>query len=81
MMPVSKMPPATPGTAAPLPAGTPETPASPFDVILSLESLAATNVFNKDGVNSQFTDPYGIGQTSRQYIPPRQVIGTIAYSF
>ncbi|HET9864039.1 MAG TPA: flagellar hook-length control protein FliK [Steroidobacteraceae bacterium] len=44
MIPVSKMPPATPGTAAPLPAGTPETPASPFDVILSLESLAATNV-------------------------------------
>lgn len=53
---------------------------APHDSNLRL-SLAATNVFNKDGVNSQFTDPYGIGQTSRQYIPPRQVIGTIAYSF
>jgi iron complex outermembrane receptor protein len=44
-------------------------------------SLTATNLFDKDGVNSQYTDPYGTGQTSRQYIPPRQVIGTIAYSF
>lgn len=53
---------------------------APHDSNLRL-SLAATNLFDKDGVNSQFTDPYGIGQTSRQYIPPRQVIGTIAYSF
>ena len=43
--------------------------------------LAATNVFNVAGVNSQYTDPYGSGQTSRQYIPPRQVIFTIGYSF
>jgi iron complex outermembrane receptor protein len=44
-------------------------------------SIAATNVFNVNGVNSRYTDPFGIGQTSVQYIPPRQVIGTIAYSF
>jgi iron complex outermembrane receptor protein len=44
-------------------------------------SLAATNLFDKAGVNSRYTDPYGTGQTSEQYIPPRQVIGTIAYSF
>jgi iron complex outermembrane receptor protein len=44
-------------------------------------SLAATNLFDKDGVNSRFTDPYGSGQTSQQYIPPRQVIGTVAYSW
>jgi iron complex outermembrane receptor protein len=44
-------------------------------------SLAATNLFNVAGVNSQFTDPYGTGQTSRQYIPPRQVILTLGYSF
>ena len=43
--------------------------------------LAATNVFNVAGVNSQYTDPFGTGQTSRQYIPPRQVIFTIGYSF
>ena len=44
-------------------------------------SLAATNVFNVAGINSQYTDPYGTGQTSRQYIPPRQVILTLGYTF
>ncbi len=44
-------------------------------------SLAATNAFNVDGVNSKYTDPYGTGQTSQQYIPPRQIIGTVAVAF
>ena len=44
-------------------------------------SLAGTNLFNVNGINSKYTDPYGTGQTSQQYIPPRQVIGTIAYKF
>ncbi|MDE2487528.1 MAG: TonB-dependent receptor [Alphaproteobacteria bacterium] len=44
-------------------------------------SIAATNLFDKAGVNSRYTDPYGTGQTSQQYIPPRQVIGTIAFQF
>ncbi|HEY1879123.1 MAG TPA: TonB-dependent receptor [Caulobacteraceae bacterium] len=44
-------------------------------------SLVATNIFNVAGVNSQYTDPFGTGQTSRQYIPPRQVILTLGYSF
>jgi iron complex outermembrane receptor protein len=43
--------------------------------------LAATNVFEVKGINSQYTDPFGTGQTSRQYIAPRQVIFTIGYSF
>jgi iron complex outermembrane receptor protein len=43
--------------------------------------LAATNVFNEAGINSQYTDPYGTGQSSRQYIPPRQVIFTVGYRF
>jgi iron complex outermembrane receptor protein len=43
--------------------------------------LTATNVFNVAGINSQYTDPYGTGETSRQYIPPRQVILTLGYSF
>ena len=43
--------------------------------------LAATNVFNVAGINSHYTDPFGTGQTSRQYIPPRQVIFTIGYTF
>ena len=44
-------------------------------------SLAVTNAFSRDGVNSRYTDPYGTGQTSEQYIPPRQVIGTLAFAF
>jgi iron complex outermembrane receptor protein len=46
-----------------------------------LLDLALTNVGNVAGVNSQYTDPYGTGQTSRQFIPPRQVIFTVGYSF
>jgi iron complex outermembrane receptor protein len=44
-------------------------------------SLAATNALNVHGVNSRYTDPYGSTQTSQQYIPPRQIIGTVAYRF
>jgi len=44
-------------------------------------SLLVSNVGNTAGVNSQYTDPYGTGTTSRQYIPPRQVIGTVSYRF
>jgi iron complex outermembrane receptor protein len=44
-------------------------------------SLTGTNVFNVDGINSRYTDPYGTFSTSQQYIPPRQIIGTIAYKF
>jgi iron complex outermembrane receptor protein len=44
-------------------------------------SIAATNVFNVDGVNSKYLDPYGTAQTSEQYIPPRQVIASVAYAF
>ena len=44
-------------------------------------SLTATNLTNEAGVNSRYTDPYGTGQTSQQYIAPRQVMATVAYSF
>lgn len=44
-------------------------------------SLACTNLTNKAGVSSQFTDPYGSSQTSLQYIAPRQIVGTVSYSF
>ncbi len=43
--------------------------------------LAATNVTDVAGINSKYTDPYGTAQTSVQYIPPMQVIGTVAYRF
>ncbi len=44
-------------------------------------ALTATNIANKAGVNSQYTDPYGTGQTSVQYIAPRQVMATVGFSF
>jgi iron complex outermembrane receptor protein len=44
-------------------------------------SLGVSNLFNVAGINSRYTDPYGTGQTSDEYIPPRQVIGTVAYQF
>lgn len=44
-------------------------------------SIAATNVTNKAGIAGRFTDPYGSGQTSNEYIAPRQVVFTARYSF
>ncbi|MFI4933732.1 MAG: TonB-dependent receptor [Caulobacterales bacterium] len=44
-------------------------------------SVAATNVFNEVGINSRYTDPYGTFTTSNQYIPPLQVIGTVALRY
>jgi iron complex outermembrane receptor protein len=44
-------------------------------------SIAATNLFNVAGVNSRYTDPYGTGQTSQEFIPPLQVVGTVRYAF
>ncbi len=44
-------------------------------------SLAATNLTNKDGVNSRFTDPYGSSVTSETYIPPRQFLVSARYDF
>jgi len=44
-------------------------------------SAGVSNLFNVDGINSRYTDPYGTGQTSDEFIPPRQLIGTVAYQF
>ena len=41
--------------------------------------VTTTNVGNTAGINSRYTDPFGTFMTSNQYIPPLQVIGTIAY--
>jgi iron complex outermembrane recepter protein len=44
-------------------------------------SLAVTNLANKAAVNSRYTSPYEQGLTSEEFVPPRQIIGTIAYKF
>jgi iron complex outermembrane receptor protein len=43
--------------------------------------LAGTNLANRAGVNSRYTDPFGTGQTSQQFIAPRQVIYTVGFAF
>ena len=44
-------------------------------------SLSATNLTDEDGIGGRFTDPYGSGQTSNEYIAPRQVVFTVGYAF
>lgn len=43
--------------------------------------LTLTNLFNKDGVASRYSNPFGSFTTSDMFIPPRQVIGSIRYDF
>jgi iron complex outermembrane receptor protein len=43
--------------------------------------FSVTNLLDKAGVNSRYTDPYGTFTTSQQFIPPRQILGTVSYSF
>ena len=44
-------------------------------------SVAATNVGNVAGIASRYTDPFGTFMTSDQYIPPLQVVATIAFKY
>ncbi|WP_404476425.1 TonB-dependent receptor [Novosphingobium sp. BL-52-GroH] len=43
--------------------------------------LRAQNITNKAGIASRFSDPYGSGTTSVEYIPPRQVMGSVSVDF
>lgn len=44
-------------------------------------TLRVTNLFDEDGVNSRYSDPYGSAQVMETYIPPRQVILSVGYKF
>jgi len=44
-------------------------------------TLRAINLFDKNGINSRFSDPYGSAQVMDTYIPPRQVILSVGYKF
>ncbi len=50
------------------------------DQNLSVQFIV-TNLTDKAGVNSRYTDPYGTFTTSQQFIPPRQILGTVSYAF
>lgn len=44
-------------------------------------SLSATNLFDEEGVNSRFSNPFGLLTTSEEFIPPREIIFSARYSF
>lgn len=44
-------------------------------------SIAATNIGNKAGIGGRFTDPYGSGQTSNEFIAPRQIVFSAQWNF
>ena len=52
----------------------------PTDSNLTVQ-LTITNLTDKAGVVSRYTDPYGTFTTSQQFTPPRQIMGTVGYSF
>ncbi len=43
--------------------------------------FAVRNITNVDGVNSRFTDVFGVGATQDYLIPPRQFVGRLKYRF
>lgn len=44
-------------------------------------TLRVTNLFDKNGINSRFSDPYGSAQVMETFIPPRQVSMLVGYKF
>ena len=52
----------------------------PTDSNLTVQ-LTVTNLLDKAGVISRYTDPYGTFTTSQQFTPPRQIMGTVGYTF
>jgi iron complex outermembrane receptor protein len=61
---------------------------SVVNLTLSLEldeswgvDLMAMNLFDEDGINSKMTDVFGVNATGLEYIPPRQIMGRVKYSF
>ena len=43
--------------------------------------LRASNLLDEDGVNSRFTNPFGLHSTSEELIPPRELVATVRYRF
>lgn len=43
--------------------------------------LGASNLFDEDGVNSRFSNPFGLLTTSEEFIPPQEVYGFFRLDF
>ena len=44
-------------------------------------TLSLTNLFDKNGINNVFTNPYGLWTTSHELIPPRELTASVKYRF
>lgn len=44
-------------------------------------SVGLTNITDEDGVNSRFSNPFGVLQTSEEFIPPFEAIATFRFKF
>ncbi|MDE1145907.1 MAG: TonB-dependent receptor [Azospirillaceae bacterium] len=44
-------------------------------------TFTVTNLLDRSGIAGRYTDPYGSGVVSNQYIPPRQMLASVSYSF
>ena len=44
-------------------------------------TLQLSNLFDEDGVNSRFSNPFGVHTTSEEFIPPREIIASLRYTF
>ncbi len=45
-----------------------------FSQIEMSVALTVSNLFDEDGVNNTFNNPFGVWSTSNEYIPPREVL-------
>ncbi len=43
--------------------------------------LGASNLFDEDGVNSRFSNPFGLLTTSEEFIPPQEVFAFFRLDF
>ena len=44
-------------------------------------NMMLLNVTDEDGINSSMTDVFGVAGTGIEYIPPRQIMGRLSYTF
>ena len=54
-----------------------------YDMVTSplIFGLVVSNAGDEDGINNRFNNPFGVWSTSDEYIPPRQVIASVKYSW
>lgn len=44
-------------------------------------NLIVSNLFDENGINNVFNNPFGIWSTSNEYIPPLEVIGSVRFTW